>query len=225
MSGGIRVLVVDDDVPTRIGLRAIFAPEPDIDVVGEATSGTQACALVESLEPDIVLMDVQLPDLDGIEATELILDRGAPGRDVRVIVLTTFDVDEYVFRSLRAGASGFLLKRTRAEELVDAVRAVAGGDALPAPALTRQLIADVTSASDPRAPDGPAFPGLTEREDEVLGLVARGLSNQEIADELHLSVETVKTHVKRTYAKIGARDRVQAVIAAYEAGMVVPTAD
>jgi DNA-binding NarL/FixJ family response regulator len=218
MSEPIRVLIVDDDVPTRIGLRAILEPELGLEVAGEAADGQEACALAESLHPDIVLMDVQLPDLDGIEATRRIVSADGGGVRPRVIVLTTFELDDYVFRSLRAGASGFLLKRTRAEDLVDAVRAVAGGEALPAPELTRRLIA---GSVDGASTDVASW-SLTDREAEVLVHVARGLSNQEIADHLHLSTETVRTHVKRMYVKMGVHDRAQAVIAAYENGVVDP---
>jgi DNA-binding NarL/FixJ family response regulator len=210
-----RVLIVDDDVPTRIGLRAILRSEADMEVVGEATSGLGALTLSAELRPDVVLMDVHLPDLDGIEATARIVSAGAPVP--RVLILTTFDVSEYVYRAIEAGASGFLLKRTRAEDLVDAIRAVASAEALPMPALTSSLIGQFASTSSV----GTALVNeLTDRELEVLELLARGLSNREIATTLTVSLETVKSHVKRTYAKIGARDRAQAVIRAYEAGLV-----
>jgi DNA-binding NarL/FixJ family response regulator len=216
-----RVLIVDDDVPTRVGLRAILRAEGDMEVVGEATGGREAIALSAARRPDVVLMDVHLPDLDGIEATARIVS--AEPRAPRVIILTTFDVSEYVYRAIQSGASGFLLKRTRAEELVDAIRAVASGEALPMPALTSGLIGRYAAASAP-PPGGTALADeLTERELEVLALVARGLSNREIATTLSVSLETVKSHVKRTYAKIGVRDRAQAVIRAYEAGLVVPS--
>jgi len=218
VSEPIRVLIVDDDVPTRIGLRAILEPELGLEVAGEAADGREACALAESLRPDIVLMDVQLPDLDGIEATRRIVSTDVGDARPRVIVLTTFEVDDYVFRSLRAGASGFLLKRTRAEDLVDAIRVVAGGEALPAPELTRRLIAGSVGAQGDRS--AVAEWALTDREAEVLVHVARGFSNKEIADHLHLSTETVRTHVKRMYVKMGVHDRAQAVIAAYENGVV-----
>jgi DNA-binding NarL/FixJ family response regulator len=215
-----RVLIVDDDVPTRVGLRAILRAEDDMEVVGEAAGGLEALTMAAARRPDVVLMDVHLPDLDGIEATVRIVSAERPSP--RVIILTTFDVGEYVYRAIQAGASGFLLKRTRAEELVDAIRAVASGEALPMPALTASLIGHF--AGPPPGGRGTALADeLTERELEVLGLVARGLSNREIAAALSVSLETVKSHVKRTYAKIGVRDRAQAVIRAYEAGLVVPS--
>jgi DNA-binding NarL/FixJ family response regulator len=219
VSAATRVLIVDDDVPTRIGLQAILRAEGDMEVVGEAAGGLEAIALSEIRRPDVVLMDVHLPDLDGIEATTRLVSGEGP--TPRVIILTTFEVSEYVYRSIRAGASGFLLKRTRAEELVAAIRAVASGEELPVPALTSSLIGHFAAAAEP-PPDGTTLPEeLTERELAVLELVARGLSNREIAAALSVSHETVKSHVKRTYAKIGARDRAQAVIRAYEAGLVV----
>jgi DNA-binding NarL/FixJ family response regulator len=214
-----RVLIVDDDVPTRLGLRAILRAEVDMEVVGEATGGVEAIALSATLTPDVVLMDVHLPDVDGIDAMVRIL--AASPADLRVIILTTFDVSEYLYRAVEAGASGFLLKRTRAEELVEAIRVVASGDALPLPELTSRLIERHVA---PSALAGTALADeLTERELEVLRLVAEGLSNQEIATSLSVSLETVKTHIKRTYAKTGVRDRAQAVIRAYEAGLVVPS--
>jgi DNA-binding NarL/FixJ family response regulator len=216
----IAILVVDDDVPTRVGLKTILASEPDIDVVAEASTGTEAIALARALEPDIVLMDVQLPDLDGITATRRIVAHEPNGAQTpRVVVLTTFDYDEYVFRTVQAGASGFLLKRTRAEDLVEAVRTVAEGNALPMPATTRGVI---EAFARPRGPSHRLhlLERLTGREYEVLVLIARGLSNHEIADRLGLSVETVRTHVKRVYMKCDIRDRAQAVIVAYESGLI-----
>jgi DNA-binding NarL/FixJ family response regulator len=210
------VLVVDDDVPTRVGVAAILASDPDIDVVAEAGDGVEACRLAERLAPDVVVMDVQLPILDGIEATRrLAASPAAP----RVLVLTTFDLDLYAYRSIEAGASGFLLKRTRAEDLVEAVRTIAGGSALPSPARTTELIAHFAEAG---RPDPTFVPPLTEREVEVLVLIARGMANDEIATELGVALETVRTHVKHVYAKCGARDRAHAVIAAYESGLVAP---
>jgi DNA-binding NarL/FixJ family response regulator len=219
MTAIVTVLIVDDDVPIRVGVRTILSLEPRIVVVGEAATGAEACTLALELEPDVILMDVHLPVFDGIEATRRITS-GSKARGVRVprvIVLTTFDFDEYVFRSLQAGASGFLLKRTRAEELVDAVLTVAAGNALPTPGSTTALVSRFTERSGDRAPLPSA---LTSRECDILSLVAQGLSNQEIGDALAISIETVRTHVKRVYAKLGARDRVHAVIAAYESGLV-----
>jgi DNA-binding NarL/FixJ family response regulator len=219
VSAATRVLIADDDVPTRVGLQAILRAEDDMEVVGEAATGLDALALSEIRRPDVVLMDVHLPDVDGIEATTRLVSGDAP--TPRVIILTTFEVSEYVYRAIQAGASGFLLKRTRAEELVAAIRVVASGEALPMPTLTSSLIGHFAPAAEPPR-DGPTLPEeLTGRELAVLELLARGLSNREIAAALTVSHETVKSHVKRTYAKIGARDRAQAVIRAYEAGLVV----
>ncbi len=218
----MRVVVVEDDVPTRIGLRTILDAEPDIVVVAEADNGVAACALAAELQPDVVLMDVQMQELDGIEATRRITDSpGRAGEPPRVIVLTTFDHDEYVYRALRAGASGFMLKRTPAEALVDAVRVVAKGDALLTPELTRRLVAGFSQSAP--SDSGASLERLTDREREVLVLIARGLSNRDIARWLTVSIETVKTHVKRIFMKLGVRDRAQAVVAAYEAGLVVPS--
>jgi DNA-binding NarL/FixJ family response regulator len=220
-----RVLIVDDDVPTRVGLVTILSGESDIEVVGEAANGRDACTLAIDLEPDVVLMDVQLPELDGIEATRLITANTTRTKTPRVIVLTTFDLDEYAYKSLRVGASGFLLKRTRAEDLIDAVRVVAEGEELPMPATTRRLIANLSAQQSAHEREWRAIDDLTDREQQVLVFIARGYSNQEIAGELTLSVDTVKTHVKRVYAKLGARDRVHAVIAAYESGLVTRRSD
>jgi DNA-binding NarL/FixJ family response regulator len=217
MTAPIRVLIVDDDVATRVGLRAIMSTAPDIAVVGESASAESALELIRSVAPDVVLMDVQLPGADGITATERITSR-ATDAGPRVIVLTTFEIDDYVFRSLRAGASGFLLKRARAEDLTDAVRSVASGSALPAPTLTRRLIERFADASTPNAA---AVQTLTGREREVLVLIAGGRSNQEIGADLGISPDTVKSHVKHVFTKLAVRDRSQAVIAAYESGLVV----
>jgi DNA-binding NarL/FixJ family response regulator len=219
----LRVLVVDDDVPTRIGLRTILDAEPDITVVGEADDGVQACALTATSAPDVVLMDVRMRNLDGLEATRRITE-GVPRGELapRVIVLTTFDDDEYVTRALQAGASGFMLKRARAEELVDAVRVVASGDALLTPAVTKRLIERFAADAPERTGRASLVTQLTERERQVLVLIARGLSNREIATELTVGVETVKTHVKRIFMKLDVRDRAQAVAVAYEARVVVP---
>ncbi|HYU39583.1 MAG TPA: response regulator transcription factor [Acidimicrobiia bacterium] len=220
----VRVLVVDDDVLTRVGLRTILDAEPDIEVVAEAADGHDAVKLAEEITPDIVLMDVRMRPMDGVEATQRIT-ASRDGRDEdrpRVIVLTTFDHDEYVFGALRAGASGFLLKRIRAEELVEAVRVVADGEALMTPEVTRRLVADFTSRTDVSTGAVEDVDRLTPREREVLVLVACGLSNREIASWLTVSHETVKTHVKRIFTKLGVRDRAQAVVAAYEARLIVP---
>ncbi len=221
MANPIKVLIVDDDVATRVGLRAIMSAAPDITVVGESGSAEDAYEQVRAATPDVVLMDVQLPGADGIAATERITARVADDGP-RVIVLTTFEIDDYVFRSLRAGASGFLLKRARAEDLTDAVRSVASGNALPAPVLTRRLIERFAVASSTRHT---AVESLTEREREVLLLIAGGRSNQEIASDLGISLDTVKSHVKHIFTKLGVRDRSQAVIAAYESGLVVAGGD
>jgi len=222
MATPIRLLIVEDDVTTRIGLRAIFAAEPDVAVVGECADGEEACRLADELAPDVVLMDVQLPQLDGIEATLRIVSDAAPDTHVpRVIVLTTFALDEYAYRSLEAGASGFLLKRTRAEEIVQAVRDAATGDALPTPSLTRSLIkryAEINTAPFHRR----SVRTLTEREVQVLELIAQGCSNLEITERLAISLDTVKSHVKHVFTKLQVRDRAQAVIAAYESGLVSP---
>lgn len=220
----IRVLIVDDDVLTRVGLRTILDAEPDIAVVAEAADGLEAQELAEDLTPDVVLMDVRMRPIDGVEATQRITG-SRDGRDEerpRVIVLTTFDHDEYVFGALRAGASGFLLKRIRAEELVEAVRVVADGEALLTPEVTRRLVADFASRTDGSTRSLEDVDRLTPREREVLVLIACGLSNREIASWLTVSLETVKTHVKRIFTKLGVRDRAQAVVAAYEARLIVP---
>ena len=212
----IRVLVADDQTLVRGGFRMILRAEPDIDVVGEAADGAEAIALARDLSPDVVLMDVRMPNVDGIEATRRIVD----GREhaPRVLVLTTFDLDEYVYEALRAGASGFLLKDAPEEQLVSGIRIVTGGASLFAPAVTRRLIERFAGAAPPAPP--PALGELTPREHEVLRLVARGLSNAEIAAELVLSEHTAKTHVAHILDKLDLRDRVQAVVLAYESGMV-----
>lgn len=214
-----RVLVADDQAMVREGFSALLAAQPDLDVVGAAADGLEAVSRALRLQPDVVLMDVRMPNLDGIEATRRIM--AAPG-DVhpRVLVLTTFDIDDYVFEALRAGASGFLLKDAHAEDLVHAVRVVAAGEALLAPSVTRRLIAEF--ARRPARPRSrPAqLRGLTPRESEVLTLIARGLSNTEIAESLVLAEQTVKTHVGRILAKLSLRDRAQAVMLAYETGLV-----
>ncbi len=220
----IRVLVADDQPLIRAGFRAIVDDEPDLSVVGEAWDGEGAVRLAGSLQPDVVLMDVRMPHLNGIEATRRIVAEG--DRSPRVLILTTFDLDEYVYDGLRAGASGFLLKDVPPDDLVAAIRIVANGDAIVAPAITRRLL-DRFAAKLPSGPGEPApraVTTLTEREREVLVLVARGLSNAEIARELFVGEATVKTHVGNVLAKLGVRDRVQAVVFAYESGVVRPGA-
>lgn len=217
----VRVLVAEDQALVRTGLLLLVGTAPDLVVVGEAATGAQAVALARSERPDVVLMDVRMPDLDGIEATrQICADPGTAG--VRVLMLTTFDIDEYVYASLRAGASGFLLKDAPPTELLAAVRTVAAGDALLAPSVTRRLIAEFTRRPEPSRSPSPRLDPLTGRERDVLLLVARGLSNQEIAQHLHLGVATVKTHIGRILAKLAARDRAQLVISAYESGLVTP---
>jgi DNA-binding NarL/FixJ family response regulator len=212
----IRVLLADDQTLVRGGFRMILRAEPDIDVVGEATDGAEAVALARELHPDVVLMDVRMPNLDGIEATRQIIDGSE--HPPRMLVLTTFDLDEYVYEALRAGASGFLLKDAPEEQLVSGIRIVAGGASLFAPAVTRRLIARFADSAPQQPP--PALADLTPRELEVLRLVARGLSNAEIAAELIVSEHTAKTHVAHILDKLDLRDRVQAVILAYESGVV-----
>jgi DNA-binding NarL/FixJ family response regulator len=217
----ITTVVVDDERLLRTGFRVILEAEPDIAVIGEAENGRAALDVVRRRRPDVVLMDIRMPELDGLQAAEQLL--ADPGVDTAVIMLTTFDLDRYVYDALRIGASGFLLKDTPADRLLDAVRVAAAGDALLAPAITRRLIAQFASAA-PRGPAAipPTLAGLSEREREVLRLIARGLSNAEIAAELVLSENTIKTHVARVLSKLGVRDRVQAVVLAYESGLVIP---
>jgi DNA-binding NarL/FixJ family response regulator len=214
----VRVLLADDQELVRSGFRMILDSRPDIEVVGEAGDGAEAVALVERLIPDVVLMDVRMPVLDGLEATRRIVAAGGP---TRVIVLTTYDVDDAVYTALRAGASGFLLKDARPADLAEAVRVVARGDALLAPSVTRRLLARfaITEAA-PRGAD--RLDGLTPREVEILRLLAQALSNAEIAERLVLSEATVKTHVSAVLRKLGLRDRVQAVVLAYDTGLVHP---
>ncbi|MFU8870474.1 response regulator [Micromonospora sp. SL4-19] len=213
----IDVLIVDDDELIRLGLRAIIDAQPDLRVVGEAADGAEVPPLVAKLRPRVVLMDVRMPAIDGIQATRRLL--AASADPPRVLVITTFANDEYVYDALRAGASGFLLKRARPHEVVEAIRVVAAGESLLFPSAIRQLV----GAYGGRGGDGLRSARLTEREAEVLRLMATGLSNTEIADRLVVGVETVKTHVGNVLAKLGVRDRTQAVIAAYESGFVVPT--
>jgi DNA-binding NarL/FixJ family response regulator len=219
----IRVLLVDDQQLVRTGFRVILADEPDIDVVGEAADGRAAIEAAARLRPDVVVMDIRMPVMDGVEATRRIVDAAAGGAGPRVLVLTTFDADEYVVEALRAGASGFLLKDVPPAEFVRAIGVVAGGDALLAPSVTRQLL-DRFRDRLPRTTDTRAaeLRELTEREVEVLTLVARGLSNREIADRLVLAEATVKTHVSHVLLKLDLRDRAQAVVLAYETSLVAP---
>jgi DNA-binding NarL/FixJ family response regulator len=213
----IRVLLADDQELVRSGLTMLLSAERDLEVVGAAADGESAVAMARRLEPDVVLMDLQMPGIDGIEATRRLV---AHLPRTRVVVLTTFDRSRLVYHALRAGASGFLLKDTPTAQLVAGVRAAARGEELLAPSITRRLIEEFTRTDLPAPPPGSAR--LTEREQEVLTLVSRGLSNAEIAGELFVTVETVKTHVARVLAKLGVRDRVQAVVTAYESGIVRP---
>ncbi len=216
----IRVLLVDDQPLVRTGLAVILDAQPDLEVVGEAGDGMAAVAAAGRLRPDVVLMDIRMPVLDGLAATRAISDDARLG-GVRVVILTTFDLDEYVFEALRSGASGFLVKDTEPSDLIRAVRAVVAGDALLSPSVTRRLIEEfATRRKDPSA--GPALDPLTDREREVMALVATGLSNDEIAERLFMSPATAKTHVSRAMVKLGARDRAQLVVFAYEAGLVRP---
>ena len=220
----IRLLLVDDDELVRTGIKMILDSDADLDVVGEAANGAQALVMVDRLNPDVILMDIQMPEMDGIEATRRVSEK-SPGDDgPRVLVLTTFEQDEYVFQALRAGASGFLLKRTPADELIAGIKIIAEGDSLLSPSVTRRLINEFahSSVSSAGADTSGKLDTLTERESEVLQLVSRGLSNQEIADEFVVSSGTVKTHVKRILAKLEVRDRTQAVIFAYNAGIIQP---
>jgi DNA-binding NarL/FixJ family response regulator len=223
----IRVVLVDDQDLVRAGFRVILGTEDDIEVVGEARDGAEAVGRVAALRPDVVLMDVQMPNVDGLEATRRILappgdPSGADGADrpVRVVILTTFDREDYLFEALKAGASGFLLKNARPEDLIDAVRVVARGDALLSPEVTRRVIQRFSAPPTATQPHRPSE--LTEREFEVLVALARGASNAEIAEQLVLGETTIKTHVSRVLMKLGLRDRTQAVVYAYEHGVVAP---
>jgi DNA-binding NarL/FixJ family response regulator len=220
----IRVVLADDQPLVRAGLRVLLDATEGIDVVGEAATGVQAARLASDAQPDVVVMDIRMPDMDGIEATQVIT---AGGDAPRVLILTTFDEDDYVFGALRAGASGFCVKDMALDDILAAIRVVAAGDALIAPGVTRRLIARFAALPEAGGAAGPAAPrrrldGLTAREREVLTLVGRGMTNHEVAGRLSISVATAKAHVARLLAKLGARDRVQLVIAAYEAGLVTP---
>ena len=216
----VKVLLADDQALVRSGFRMILEARQEIEVVGEAEDGLEAIEATRRLLPDVILMDVRMPNLDGVEATRRLVARGT---ESRILILTTFDLDEYVYEAIRAGASGFLLKDVRPQELVDAIHVVAKGDALLAPSVTRRLLdrfAEQAPQDDPKPP--PELESLTERELEVLKLVAKGWSNAELAEGLFLSETTVKTHVSSVLRKLGLRDRVQAVVMAYEAGLVRP---
>jgi DNA-binding NarL/FixJ family response regulator len=218
----IRVLLADDQALVRAGFAALLAAEADMEVVGEAGDGAEALRLARSQAPEVVLMDIRMPGMDGLAATKAITADDRLG-GVRVVILTTFDLDEYVFEAIRAGASGFLVKDTEPVDLLRAVRVVAAGDALLSPRVTRQLIAEFAATSVDRGPEHRQSLGLlTDREREVTGLVAAGLSNDEIAERLFLSPLTAKTHVSRAMTKLGARDRAQLVVFAYESGLVRP---
>lgn len=216
------VLVVDDQTLVRAGFCFLVDSSPDLEVVGEAADGRDAVAIARETHPDVVLMDIRMPHLDGIEATRQILSDPGAGQ-TRVLILTTFNLDEYVYAALRAGASGFLLKDTRPEDLLEAIRIIAAGNALLAPSVTRTLIEEFAKQVAPSSVNERALDLITPREREVLCSVARGNSNSEIADELHMSAATAKTHVSRLLAKLGARDRAQLVVIAYETGLAQST--
>ena len=221
VSGPISVVLADDQALMRMGFRMVLEAEDDINVVGEASDGTAALAQAKALHPDVILMDVRMPGMNGIEATELIA-RECPG--TRVLILTTFDLDEYAFAGLRAGASGFLLKDTRPTELAEAIRTVASGEAVVSPRITQRMLemfaSSLPNSGKPAQPSDPRIDSLTPREKEILVLISQGMSNAEIADRLIVSATTVKTHVGNVLAKLDVRDRVQAVVVAYETGLM-----
>jgi DNA-binding NarL/FixJ family response regulator len=221
-TGTTRCLIADDQAMVREGFAAVLTAQPGLQVVGLAADGADAVRQVRHLEPDVVLMDVRMPVMDGLQATREILGPGACSGLPRVLMLTTFDLDDYVYAALRAGASGFLLKDATAAELVTAVRVVAAGEALLAPSVTRRLIADFARQQQPDQPPPPALDALTQRETEVLRLIARGLSNTEISNTLVIAEQTTKTYVGRILAKLNLRDRAQAVVVAYETGLITP---
>jgi DNA-binding NarL/FixJ family response regulator len=215
----IRVVLADDQALLRAGLRVLLDAEDDLEVVGEAEDGAEAIAAVRRLRPDVVVMDIRMPDLDGLAATrEIVADPELAG--VHIVVLTTFDLDEYVFEAIRAGATGFLLKDAEPTELLRAIRLAAAGEALMAPTVTRRLIAEFAARPEHRTVDSTALRELTDREREVVALVAGGLSNEEIAAELYISPATARTHVSRAMIKLNARDRAQLVVFAYESGLI-----
>ena len=217
----IRVLLADDQALIRAGFRVLLDSAEDIEVVGEADNGAQAVTIARDRLADVVLMDIRMPTVDGLEATRrMVADENLAG--VKVLILTTFESDEYVYEALQAGASGFLVKDTEPEELLRAIRVVARGDALLSPGITRRLIADIAARGPSRASVHPALSELTDREREIMTLVAHGLSNDQIAGQLFLSPLTVKTHVSRAMLKLGARDRAQLVVIAYQSGLVAP---
>jgi DNA-binding NarL/FixJ family response regulator len=217
-----RVLVVDDQTLVRAGFCFLVDASPDLEVVGEAADGRDAVAIARETHPDVILMDIRMPHLDGIEATRQILSDPEAGH-TRVLILTTFDLDEYVYAALRAGASGFLLKDSPPEDLLEAIRVIAAGNALLAPSVTRTLIEEFAKQIAPNAVDESILELITPREREVLCCIARGRSNSEIAEELHMSAATAKTHVSRLLSKLGARDRAQLVVIAYETGLASST--